>query len=50
LTGDEKSLLQRTCVENDQVANAIGVPEAIYKAHGKPPEPKTTEVEDEVPF
>lgn len=50
LTGDEISVLQRACVENDQVAKAAGVPEAIYKAFGRPSEPKTTEAEDEVPF
>ena len=41
-TDDEKAAMRKACTENDQVAGAFGVPAAIYKAFGKPPDSKTT--------
>jgi hypothetical protein len=35
-TDDEKELLRKACVENDQVAGAWNVAKAIYSAFGKP--------------
>lgn len=46
---DEKSILQKACVENSQVANAFGVRGAVYKLVGAPPPKPTKEVRD-VPF
>lgn len=37
-TEEEKIILRTACIENDQVANAFGVVNAIYASIGKPPE------------
>jgi len=39
-TEEEKTALRNACMENAQVSGAYGVRTAIYKAFGKPPEPK----------
>lgn len=48
-TDEEKASLRNACTENEQVANAFGVPEAIYKAFGSPPVQKPT-IKDDIPF
>jgi len=48
LTEEEKELLRSACTENSQVAEAFGVPSAIYKAVGKPAAPESAK--EEVPF
>ena len=46
---DEEILrLKNACTENDQIAGATGVPEAIYKAFGMPVTPTPTH--DDIPF
>ena len=53
---DEKTILWAACTENYQVANAFGVPGAIYEAIGQPPAlPETQEEapplsDDDIPF
>jgi len=43
--------MQKACTENSNVAHAYYVPDAIYKAFGKPPQPKTEENKgDDVQF
>lgn len=49
-TDEEKVILQKACTENGQIAGAFGVPGAIYRVFGKPPEPKPAEVDNDVPF
>ena len=39
-TDEEKTAFRNARKYNDQVSGAYGVPAAIYKAFGKPPEPK----------
>jgi hypothetical protein len=39
-TDEEKTALRNGYKDNDQVSGAYGVPAAIYKAFGKPPETK----------
>lgn len=48
-SAEEKEALQRACTENRQVAQAIGVPPAIFAAFGDP-KPKTVPKPDDTPF
>jgi hypothetical protein len=50
-TDEEKAAMQKACTDNPNVARAYYVPEAIYKAFGKPPQPKIEENKgDDVQF
>jgi hypothetical protein len=50
-TDEEKTALRSACKDDDQVAGAWPVPEAIYRAFGKPRRPPARKEEaDDVPF
>ena len=49
-TDEEKATLRKTCTENAHVAGALNVATAIYATFGKPPQPRPTPVDDEIPF
>lgn len=46
---EEKAIILKACVENNQVSDAFGVTAAIYHVFGKPAE-KPASVEEDVPF
>ncbi len=50
ITDEERDSLWRACTQNAHVANAVGVPDAIYAALGAPPAPQPSEAHDDIPF
>lgn len=49
-TEKEKEILWIACESNNQVSNAFGVTGKIYALIGKPPPPKVTEADSDIPF
>jgi hypothetical protein len=50
-TNEEKVAMQNVCTSNGNISGAWNVPETIYKAFGKPPEPRVvSQQDDDVPF
>src|SRR5262249_28029994 len=49
-TDDEKQILQRACIQNEQVEGATRVPEPIFAAFGKPAEAAQIHNSDAIPF
>jgi hypothetical protein len=50
-TDEEKVAMRKACEQNPNIKKAFGVPAAIYKAFGKPPEPvKSLPEADDVQF
>lgn len=49
-TEKEKEILWIACESNNQVSNAFGVTGKIYALIGKPPPPKVTDADSDIPF